>query len=907
MSEPIPTDDVNQTASVRAGALGATQDMPASAPASQPTRGSAASGVQVPGYAIDGVLGRGGMGVVYKAIQEKANRPVALKMILAGAHADSADQLRFRAEAEAAARLSHPNIVQLYEVGETSEGFPFFSLEFVAGGTLADRLKEGPLRAGEAAVFIETLARAMHYAHERGIVHRDLKPANILLAGPRSREAGGRRQESAVGSQASGTGSTQDSVLRTHKAGQTGTSFLTSDSCSLTPKISDFGLAKQLDTQDGLTRTGAIMGTAAYMAPEQAFGRSKDVGPGADIYALGAILYECLTGRPPFRGATVADTLDQVRTMEPVTVRQFVKEIPADLETICLHCLHKEPLRRYATAEALADDLRRYREGQAISVRPVSRWERGWRWCRRNPWVASLLGISGVLLIAVAAVSTFAYFDAEARNVQIEKKRQEAESAQKVARSRLEQSLKALGLFATDFRAFSEDALVPGAAKTKMYEALIKQLEDQNLEESGELSEDGLRNKAWMYQTMAIVYLDTQKHDKARSIVDKGLAVTQTWMKLKPDDAYPMSFHAALLSLKGDSAPKEDERLKHYREVIQLREKLEGNPEVDQFTPGRSFMQLADSYDKVRQYDKSLVLREKVCQVQLEKKVEDDKLYESFDFWAWTCWKAYLDRDISESRKQELLEKCEELSQRALHYRPGARRTLERLSGVLRELGDGEYNRAKQAEANKDAARAKKHGDAAQMYFAKLADVARRLAIAPELMFSMSSYARSFYTIGLMQKGLGKYAEARESFENSRHIREQLIRDFGKTEFITMLRIDLLFSRVALGEHVEAVRAADELRANSSLSPGASGVQYRLACIYSLSAAAVEEARAPNLLTDADKKLQAVYCDKALSALEQSHKLGNLDFQGTRMDADFLAIRNDPRFQTILDMEKNTK
>src|ERR1043166_5677397 len=205
MSERNPTEDPKQqTAGGQTASLWATQgaaQQAASAP--QPARSGAASAVQVPGYRIEGVLGRGGMGVVYQAIQEKANRAVALKMILAGAHADSADQMRFRAEAEAAARLSHPNIVQLYEVGETPEGFPFFSLEYVAGGTLADRLKQGPLRAGEAAAFLEALARAMQYAHERGIVHRDLKPANILLAGSRSQESGGRGPESGIRGQES--------------------------------------------------------------------------------------------------------------------------------------------------------------------------------------------------------------------------------------------------------------------------------------------------------------------------------------------------------------------------------------------------------------------------------------------------------------------------------------------------------------------------------------------------------------------------------------------------------------------------------------------------------------------------------------------------------------------------------
>ncbi|MFO0965621.1 MAG: serine/threonine-protein kinase [Gemmataceae bacterium] len=896
MSASNPAGD-NQTTSAytESQAPAAPTGEPGAKAGIKPGAPRPAAAVQVPGYRITEVLGRGGMGVVYKAIQEKANRAVALKMILAGAHADQADQVRFRAEAEAAARLSHPHIVQLYEVGETPEGFPFFSLEFVAGGTLAERLKRGPLRPVEAAHLIETLARAMQYAHERGVVHRDLKPANILLTG-------GMDQDSAFRTDASAS-RTQNADPTVIASAQSTTSH------ALGAKISDFGLAKQLDSQDGVTRTGAIMGTPSYMAPEQAFGQSKNVGPAADIYALGAMLYECLTGRPPFRGATVADTLEQVRTMEPVTIRAFVKEIPADLETICLHCLHKEPLRRYASADALAEDLRRYCEGQPISVRPVGRLERTWRWCRRNPWLAGTTALAALLLIAVAGVSVFAYFDAEARNTQIEKKRQEAEAAQKVARARLEQSLKALGLFATDFRGFCEDALVPGASKAKMYEALIEQLESQTAEEGDEATEDALRNKSWLYQTMAIVYLDTQKYDKAGSIIDKGLEATKAWLDLKSGDDYALSFYAAFLSLKGDTTFNEKERTEYYDKTLELRRKLAHNKAVDQFTPGRSLMQLADTLDKLALYDESLKLRQEVCELQVSKGVEKDKLHESFDFWAWTCWKAYL-KEPDEAKKRGLLEKCDELSCRALEFRPGSRRTLERLTGVLRELGDSAYNHAKKAEAEKRPDEAKKHGDAAQKYFERLFDMARRLAVAPDLLFNVSAYARSFYAVGVMQKSLGRHEEARESFSKSRQIREQLLRDFGKSEFADMLRIDLLFSLVALGEHKEAVRAADVMRKERAFMPpslGAPGALYRLACIYSLSVEAVAESRAPAPLTDADRALQAEYRDKALAALELSHRMGNADFAGTRLDADFIPIRGDARFQAILALEKKGK
>jgi serine/threonine protein kinase len=472
-----------------------------------------------------GILGRGGMGVVYKAIQEKANRPVAIKMILSGVHASPTEQMRFRAEAEAAARLSHPHIVQLYEVGETSEGILFFSLEFVSGGTLAEHLKQGRLEPQAAAALLEALARAMGYAHERGIVHRDLKPANILLSGGGDQESGIRGQE--AGSTADGTDPSSKeagamTITRAEDATPRSGAPPAPDCGLLTPKISDFGLAKQLDAEDGLTGTGAIVGTPAYMAPEQAFGESKNVGPAADTYALGAILYECLTGRPPFQGASIADMLEQVRTTEPVAVRAIVKEIHRDLETICLHCLRKDPQRRYPSAEALADDLRRYQEQKPILVRPVSRPERAYRWCRRNPAWAAMVGTVTVLALSLIAGLTYTNIETRALNTQIidetnakdvqrieaEKRRKEADEKTVLAERRREQSLQAVGLFATDARMYCDDAMVPAESRQRLYEVLIKQLERQADEGTSEFTIDGLRNKLFLYQTICAVNND---------------------------------------------------------------------------------------------------------------------------------------------------------------------------------------------------------------------------------------------------------------------------------------------------------------------------------------------------------------------------------------------------------------
>jgi WD40 repeat protein/tRNA A-37 threonylcarbamoyl transferase component Bud32 len=313
---------------------------------------------EVAGYEILGELGRGGMGVVYKARHTKLHRLVALKMILTGAHTREEDLARFRAEAEAVAGLRHPNIVQIYDVGE-QDGLPYFSLEFVEGGTLERQIDGTPWEAPRAAGMLETLARALHAAHRAGIIHRDLKPANVLL--------------------------TADGV----------------------PKLTDFGLAKRLDEASDRTRTGTILGTPLYMAPEQAGGRKDLLGPHTDVYALGAVLYQLVTGRPPFQGPTPMDPLFQVLNQEPVPPAQLNPKLPRDLETICLKCLQKEPARRYAGALDLAEDLRRFRNQEPIRARPVGSTEKVVRWCHRNPVVAGLTAAVAVLLVVGAVASSF--------------------------------------------------------------------------------------------------------------------------------------------------------------------------------------------------------------------------------------------------------------------------------------------------------------------------------------------------------------------------------------------------------------------------------------------------------------------------------------------------------------------
>jgi serine/threonine-protein kinase len=315
---------------------------------------------QVPGYRVEAVLGRGGMGVVYRAWHLRLGRAVALKMLLAGPWARPEELERFLREAQAVAGLRHTNIVQVYDVGDV-DGRPYFTMELVEGGNLADQIQGVPQPGHQAATLVATLAEAIHGAHQSGIVHRDLKPANILL----TREG--------------------------------------------TPKVTDFGLARRLEGNGGLTLSGTPVGTPSYMAPEQARGKKAAIGPATDVYALGAILYELLTGRPPFRAESATATLQQVVADEPVPPARLNARVPRDLQTICLKCLYKEPHKRYGSAQALAEDLRRFETGEPIKARPVGSVERAVRWARRRPALAGALA-SGVLLASALVVTVLWWY-----------------------------------------------------------------------------------------------------------------------------------------------------------------------------------------------------------------------------------------------------------------------------------------------------------------------------------------------------------------------------------------------------------------------------------------------------------------------------------------------------------------
>ena len=312
-------------------------------------------------------VARGGMGVVYKARQKTLGRIVAVKMMLTGRLANEDDVKRFQIEAQAAASLQHPNIVPIHEVGQ-HEGLHYFSMDFVEGRSLSAVLRENVLPAKQAASYVRQMAEAIHYAHQQGTLHRDLKPSNVLI-------------------------DSRDQV-----------------------RITDFGLAMRVEGDSGLTQTGQIVGTPSYMPPEQAQGKRSLIGPGSDVYSLGAILYECLTGRAPFRADSVMKTIEQVIHREAASPRLLNPGVARDLETICLKCLEKEPHRRYGTAQLLADDLQRYLDDRPILARPVGAIERTWRWCRRNPTLAGMVVLLAVLVVLSASFVTRGYYNEQLKS-----------------------------------------------------------------------------------------------------------------------------------------------------------------------------------------------------------------------------------------------------------------------------------------------------------------------------------------------------------------------------------------------------------------------------------------------------------------------------------------------------------
>lgn len=489
----------------------------------------------VPGYDLLRELGRGGMGVVYLARHRELKRLVALKMILAAGQFDRELRDRFQREAQAIARLQQPGIVQIHDVGEHA-GCPYLALEFVDGSNLASQIAGMPIVARRAAELIERLARAIHSAHQSGIVHRDLTPRNILLAR-----------------------STSGHAIRLRDT----------DTDRYDPKITDFGLAKELDSDSSQTQTGVVMGTPNYMSPEQAQGRQKAIGPATDVHALGAILYELLTGRPPFLAASSLDTLRQVVEHDPVAPTRWQPRIPQDLETICLKCLAKEPAQRYASAAELADDLLRFLNDEPIRARPVSSSERAVKWARRHPAATALLAVVAVSL-ATISIGGIAY------NARVRGERDRAEKNFDLAMRAVDEMLSEVG----------EQQLATEPRMEERRRALLAKALALNQEFLKQKSDDPrVRSEtAQSYRRMADVFRLLEEHDQSRAAYEQAVALLTQLHRQSPERplyrqqlAYCRNFQGEVCRAAGRQADAEAA----YREADSILESLsDEHPDV---------------------------------------------------------------------------------------------------------------------------------------------------------------------------------------------------------------------------------------------------------------------------------------------------------------------------------------
>ena len=480
------------------------------------------SGPEVSGYRILRVLGHGGMGVVYLARHLSLNRLVALKVIHAG---DPEAMARFRAEAEAVARFHHPNLIQVYEVGEHAD-LGYLALEYAAGGSLQQKLAGTPQDPRAAALLLEDLALAVDYAHRQGIVHRDLKPANVVL--------------------------TEEGV----------------------PKITDFGLAKLLEHGESLTHTGAILGTPSYMAPEQARGHSREITPATDVYALGAILYEMLTGHPPFKGSSPISTLEQVATQEPIPPGRLQRHAPRDLETISLKCLEKEPKQRYPGGRELADDLRRFLDGRPILARPTPTWTKAWKWARRKPSTA--MALACVVLAVVVLLLGSTYYNARLR-VAVRNARTAERASEASARAALEQ--RNLALKALDQLVYGVQEKLGAMPATRPLRRGLLDTALTGLDEiarSAEATTPDL-SRAVAHQKLGEIFRQVGRAVEARRQLDQSIGLAERLAAASPRDvAVADCLYAAYYSL-GEldlMSGRLDESKSSFRRVVTLAESI---------------------------------------------------------------------------------------------------------------------------------------------------------------------------------------------------------------------------------------------------------------------------------------------------------------------------------------------
>jgi tetratricopeptide (TPR) repeat protein len=802
----------------------------------------------VAGYELLELLGRGAMGVVYKARQPGLKRLVALKMVLAGSHAGAHELARFRAEAEAVARLQHPGIVQLHEVGE-HDGVPFFSLEFVDGGSLARKIDSTPQAPRQAAEWVREIALAVGYAHAHGVIHRDLKPANILL--------------------------TAEGQL----------------------KIADFGLARRLDDDQGLSQSGAVMGTPSYMAPEQAEG-NKDVGPPADVYALGAILYELLTGRAPFKGDTLIETIEQVRTREPVAPAQLQPGVPRDLETICLTCLQKSPGKRYASALALAEDLRRFLDGEPITARPVGRGERLWRWCRRNPRLAVLSGTVVLLLVAWGITSSALAWSLKRQKDETERARVEADENARAAHdnaARAERSaLLARQRHANvvhyvimlgermQQRLRARRMLAGGPDAKRLRDDLLDVLRRTLLQMASEMEDREVTSfaRAATHQQLGDLLKKLGQGEEALRQYRQGTELVERVVQQQPDNEVARANLGVMLlrlgdmalELNGDAAAAR----RHYARAHELHEEVSRAPQGKHYTPlkcrimlshdavrlGKAELALGDPPAARRHFEEARTARRLWTAAEPASAEAKSYLSEADLLLGTAAWRLGDDTGAADAFERAR-RACAELAEkypRDLSFQAD-------LADVLDARGEAELRLGRAA-------------DALQSHRQALEAVRKAVDQNPDDLSRQMLLALTHERLAQAEKRL-KQPEADRDAREALRLREEL----AQTEPNNLTwRAAYLLALARAGKQPEASRGATELAAR------AAGPSLLL-----------DAARCHALCAATDTAQKQRHTDRALRALQAAADQGYADAIVLRTDPDLESLRNEPAFRALLD------
>jgi serine/threonine-protein kinase len=789
-------------------------------------------------------------------------------MVLAGARASGQQLARFHIEAEAVARLQHPNIVQVYEIGEC-DGLPYFSLEFVDGGCLTDKIHRQPQPPREAAHLIETIAHAAQYAHERGIIHRDLKPANILLT-------------------AQGM-----------------------------PKITDFGLAKRLESDVSHTESGLVVGTPNYMSPEQARGEAVGAGPSTDIYAMGGMLYELLTGRPPFEAASVGEMMVLVERAEPMPPRRMVPDVPRDLETICLKCLQKDPQRRYSSARALADDLRRFLSDEPILARPIRSWERLARWCARNPGEASLIGAVAALLLVLAFGSLAAAYRIKQENAEANRQRELADQnalGEKMAHEEADRNRALAEKHADEARRAQTQAgkqaqvalgtvydVVTAADEKLRTKAemgpLRKELLELAMKRLDQIARDAAtsgmadRTMGVALQRMGSFYEQMGMTERQVEVYQRSLDIFNRLMTENPEEDWNR-FDAAIsydsLGEVGREIEKDPAKLfDYYGRSLALRKQLVDSVHSENPALFKRQRSLAVSYVKLGMLSLEVgdprrarengehALGESQAAAALEpSKVEDRR--ELLSSAHLLLGKAAC-RLGDEASAREHLADCRALRQEMVQADSLNAYAQQELGRSLDALGDLEveygHSRAgietyEKARAIFDALCQKDSGNPEFQWYRANAD----------------------YHLGSARQLVAEVEESSRHFHQCLSVRERLQKDDAKN---IQRRIELMLVQARLGDQQAAGKTADEVR---SYAPRHPGKLFSAACGYALCASALPAGR------DNEKR---AYISKALDTLREAVNSGFRDRRALETSSDLQILKSEDAFKAL--MRETTK